>query len=653
MATESPANEFGRVSRVKGKLFEMLTFGASVTGILALAALLIYVSVDAFNLEAASPEWLLVYFCTLVIPYIGFCLYETQRTVKRLTGVVLAGGLVVTAAAFTAVEALIRPIPRLNWQLTYLFAVVLPITGYVSIAGSSTKTGAVGFGLLGRLAGGGALGLWIFVLFAVFDIQMWLLIYTMGIVPGVVAAAVFRRWELIPRVLGLAHRLSEPARTVLAVPRGLIAGLAPSDVLTAPGRVSRWILTRPHLAGRYASEILTTPAILRKLLVGLTGIGGISLAYTVRGSVPVYPTELLVLIWSLVLPATVLVTLMTARRHNRRRGLLTGAVVFALAVGGGYGLSVVALSTRASVLLMLGVALPTIPYLYCVVPSGSGRAGLALPVLLIGGILIGAVIIDALGISGPSAWLDLSYLRGAPTTQTTQARSAGLFPPIVGSVLIITLVAILSFILGVGTAVFLEEYTKDTGYVGAVSRLIQVNIANLAAVPSVVYGLLGLAVFVNLFGFGFGTAVSASLTLSLLILPITVISAQEAIRSVPDELRDASLAMGGTRWQTTKNVVLPEAMPGILTGIILALGRAIGETAPLIMIGMANIAFSAPTDIFSRLSAMPMMIYQWASNPSAEFRFGVVAAGVLTLLAVLLTMNATAIIIRNKYERGV
>jgi phosphate transport system permease protein len=210
---------------------------------------------------------------------------------------------------------------------------------------------------------------------------------------------------------------------------------------------------------------------------------------------------------------------------------------------------------------------------------------------------------------------------------------------------------VLSFVLGVGAAVFLEEYAADTGLVGRLTRLIQINIANLAAVPSVVYGLLGLGLFANLLGFGFGTAVTIALTLSLLILPITVISAQEAVRSVPDELRQGSYAMGATRWQTIKNVVLPEAMPGMLTGTILALGRAIGETAPLIMVGAATTVFSAPNSILSRFSAMPMQIYAWANYPQAEFRYGVVAAGVVTLLIVLLAMNGTAIIIRNRMER--
>jgi phosphate transport system permease protein len=209
-------------------------------------------------------------------------------------------------------------------------------------------------------------------------------------------------------------------------------------------------------------------------------------------------------------------------------------------------------------------------------------------------------------------------------------------------------VAAFAFPVGVGAAVYLEEYAPDN----RVTRVIDVNISNLAGVPSVVYGLLGLGLFVNLLGLGFGTVVVASITLSLLILPIVVISAQEAIRSVPDDMRQASYGMGATRWQTTKNVVLPEAMPGILTGTILSLGRAIGETAPLIMIGAPTTNFSPPTALFDRVSAMPMQIYAWSSSAKPEFQYGVMAAGVVVLLVVLIGMNATAILIRNRYERS-
>jgi phosphate transport system permease protein len=299
-------------------------------------------------------------------------------------------------------------------------------------------------------------------------------------------------------------------------------------------------------------------------------------------------------------------------------------------------------------LVFAATVAPTATYLHDVFESEKGRIGVLFPLLVGGGALLGAAIVGTLGIPGPDPWLDPGYVTSAPSRN---AVDAGLYPAIVGSVIIIAMVAVLSFVLGVGAAVFLEEYTADSGIVGSITRVIQINIANLAAVPSVVYGLLGLGLFANLLGFGFGTAVTAALTLSLLILPITVISAQEAVRAVPDEFRQGSYAMGATRWQTTKKVVLPEAMPGILTGTILALGRAIGETAPLIMIGAATTVFSAPNDVWSRFSAMPMQIFAWSDFPQAEFRYGVVAAGVVTLLVVLLGMNATAIIVRNRMER--
>ena len=587
MATSSQT--FERVSRFKGRVFEALTFGASVTGILALAALLIYVSIDAFDLAAASPEWLLTYFGTLVVPYIGFCLYgANDREVTRLTLVVLGGGLVVNAVGFTFIESFLRDIPRLNWQLSYLFTVVFPVTGYATVAGSQGRVGAVGLGVLTRILGGAAFALWIFVLFVVLDSRLWYLVYTVGVLPGSLLT-VYGRWRS----------------------RSLVVKLG-----------------------------------------GAVGVAGIVGAYFARPIIAVYPTTVFIYIWTLVVPLTAFVTFRTARQWDLTSGALVGGAILLVSVGGTVVLGGGTLTGGANLLVLFGIALPTVTYVHGTLRKRDGVEGLLLPVLLVGGVFLGAYLVRSFGVPAPNPWLDLSYVQGTPTTQALRARSAGFFPPIVGSVIIISIVAVLSFVLGVGTAVFLEEYTSNTGFVGALARLLQVNIANLAAVPSVVYGLLGLGLFVQTLGLGLGTAVSASLTLSLLILPITVISAQEAIRSVPDDLRDGSLAMGATRWQTTKNIVLPEAMPGILTGVILALGRAIGETAPLIMIGMAAISFSPPNSIWSQFGAMPMMIYQWANNVNADFRFGVVAAGVLTLLFILLAMNATAIIIRNKYERG-
>ena len=217
---------------------------------------------------------------------------------------------------------------------------------------------------------------------------------------------------------------------------------------------------------------------------------------------------------------------------------------------------------------------------------------------------------------------------------------------------VIVLVAAFTIVFGVGAAVYLEEYARSIGYVGKLTRFIQVNISNLAGVPSVVYGLLGLSLFVKLIGMGHGTVIVAAMTLSLLILPIVIISAQEAIRSVPDDLRQAAYGMGATRWQVIRTVVLPESLPGILTGTILALGRAIGETAPLVLIGIASFVTWAPEGAFSRTTAMPMLIFNWAFYPDEAFRHGVVPAAVIALLAVLLAMNSVAIFVRNRYERS-
>ncbi|WP_254769387.1 phosphate ABC transporter permease PstA [Salinilacihabitans rarus] len=254
-------------------------------------------------------------------------------------------------------------------------------------------------------------------------------------------------------------------------------------------------------------------------------------------------------------------------------------------------------------------------------------------------VLLANVAVDAVG------WLTWDFLTRQPSLR--DPHEAGFYPALLGSIALMLLIALVTFPLGVGAAIYLEEYASD----GPLTRFIQINIANLAGVPSVVYGLLGLGLFVSLLDLGFGTLIVAGFTVSLLILPIVIISAQEAIRAVPDSLRQASYGMGATKWQTIRNVVLPRAMPGILTGTILALGRAIGETAPLIMIGAPTVVFGAPNSLFSKISAMPLQIYTWADQPQLEFQYGVVAAGVVTLLVVLLSINSVAILIRNRYQR--
>ena len=273
----------------------------------------------------------------------------------------------------------------------------------------------------------------------------------------------------------------------------------------------------------------------------------------------------------------------------------------------------------------------------------AARLGLLAPVVIVGGILVGTMTIDLLGIAGPNLWLRWEYLQQGPSRTP---ENAGLYPPNIGSIFMIVVMIVAVFPIGVGAAIYLEEYAPEN----RLTQLVQVNHANLAGVPSVVYGLLGLAVIAPRFGFGLGTVLTAGMTVGLLVSPIVIISSQEALRSVPGSVRQASYGMGASRWQTTREVVLPEAFPGILTGTILALGRAVSETAPLLMIGAATSVSSPPNSLFSTVTAMPLQIFSWRSHFDPDFRYGVVAAGVIVLLVVLLGMNAAAIILRNRYE---
>jgi len=223
---------------------------------------------------------------------------------------------------------------------------------------------------------------------------------------------------------------------------------------------------------------------------------------------------------------------------------------------------------------------------------------------------------------------------------------AGLWVAIMGSTWLLVLTASIAVPTGVAAAIFLEEYAPNTWWVG----LIRTNIANLAGVPSVVYGMLGLGVFANFLALG-PSVLSAALTLSLVILPVIIIASQEALRAVPGSLRNASYALGATRWQTIWHQVLPSAVPGIMTGVILALSRAIGEAAPLITIGVAGLNFSAPDGLMDRYAALPVQIYLWATDADAAFREKA-AGGIIVLLVLLLCMNAIAIFIRYRYSQA-
>lgn len=222
---------------------------------------------------------------------------------------------------------------------------------------------------------------------------------------------------------------------------------------------------------------------------------------------------------------------------------------------------------------------------------------------------------------------------------------AGILVGLLGSLWTLGFTALFSFPLGIATAIWLEEYAPS----GWLSRTIQMNIANLAAVPSVVYGILGLALFVHWLSLG-RSILAGSLTLTLLILPVIIISAQEAIRAVPSSIRLASFALGATRWQTVSRQVLPAAIPGILTGTILALSRAIGETAPLILIGAAAYVPFVPASPMDEFTVLPIQIFNWISRPQPAFH-EIAAGGIIVLLVVLLSFNLVAILLRNHYSK--
>ena len=239
-------------------------------------------------------------------------------------------------------------------------------------------------------------------------------------------------------------------------------------------------------------------------------------------------------------------------------------------------------------------------------------------------------------------WLDLQFLTEFPSRFPAQA---GIKSALWGTVWLITLTAGISIPVGVAAAIYLEEFSPKN----RLSQLIEVNIGNLAGVPSIVYGILGLVLFVRFLALG-RSVLAGSLTMTLLILPVIIIAAREALRAVPDSIRHAAFALGATRWQAVRAQVLPVALPGILTGVILALSRAIGETAPLVMIGALTYVAFVPEGPMDAFTALPIQIFNWASRPQENFH-QLAAAGIIVLLATLLLMNATAVWIRQRAER--
>ncbi len=283
--------------------------------------------------------------------------------------------------------------------------------------------------------------------------------------------------------------------------------------------------------------------------------------------------------------------------------------------------------------------------------DGGDRLGLVLQVALLLSllislgvlvVLIGDIVVRSLPVF---AERPIDFLGSALSSRPARA---GILQGILGSVLLMGFVAALALPLGIGAAVYLEEYARDT----PAARLIRTNIRNLAGVPAIVYGLLGLAVFVSSLGLG-RTLVAGGLTLAVLVLPVVVITTSEALRAVPATIREAAFGVGATRWETIRSHVLPYAAPGILTGTILSLARAFGETAPLLMVGAIAGTFTS-TAIGDMLTgsytALPTIVYSWSGQPQDEFR-ALTAAAIVVLMVVILLVNASAILLRNRYDR--
>jgi phosphate transport system permease protein len=265
--------------------------------------------------------------------------------------------------------------------------------------------------------------------------------------------------------------------------------------------------------------------------------------------------------------------------------------------------------------------------------------------VLLGASLIGVGVLFYLGYETVErGWsrLSIDFLTNYPSRF---AARAGLRSSILGSAWVLGATVAMAFPVAIGTAIWLEEFAPKNW----VLSIVKLNLANLAGVPSIIYGILGLAIFARYFGLG-PSIITGALTLSLMIIPMTVIAAQEAIRQVPSSMRDASLALGATRWQTVRHHVLPEAMPGIMTGVILAVSRAAGETAALIMIGAFTFIAFDNQSLFDDFTTVPIQIYNWTIRPQDEFKENAAAAIIVLMIAVL-SLNLLAAIIRERFRR--
>ncbi|MEF8814895.1 MAG: phosphate ABC transporter permease PstA [Halovenus sp.] len=619
MATDSESAETlqrgGRFQydEIKGKAFEAILVAATLVGLVALVVLFAFIFFDAIGPLSTSLEWYLLFFGTLVAPVSAFTLYGRRRPAVRRANArasaAVFGGLALSLSAFIVLKAL-SPYGPLVYLVT---AGGLPLS--IAVYGQYTEHSS----FIGpAMVLGTVLGIvWTFgsevLIFPLVDVTFALGNESLGGVP----------------VLG-----SVP----IPVSRGILVTAVTVGVPTIA--VANSVLRRrTSLAG-----VLAVLAVLALSAAGTAGLDRV-----LRPYLEVLP------IWAAYagvvgLPVTGILSFLVTRQRGLRSGLLAAVA----AVGGTLAVAAAALAVSANppllVVLFLGMGVPT-AYVVgdAVVTDRDGRVGVAGPFIIVGGILLGAYLEGLLPVTGPDTWVTPTILLNSWNGITPT--EAGAYPSIVGSIMIVSFMALMAFPVGVGAAIYLEEYAPETGWKGRLTNLVELNIANLAGVPSVVYGLLGLALFNNVLDFAPGLVFSAAATLGLLILPIVIVSAQEAVRAVPDSLREASYGMGASRWQTVRSVVLPEAVPGILTGTILALGRAIGETAPLIILAVPTTTFTTPSGLFSSGAALPLKIFSSSANAIPAYRKGVVAALAIVLLVLMLTMNAVAIVIRNRYQR--
>ena len=277
---------------------------------------------------------------------------------------------------------------------------------------------------------------------------------------------------------------------------------------------------------------------------------------------------------------------------------------------------------------------------------GLDRAftGLVTVAALVGIVVLVVLVVDV--IRDGSTMLSPGFLTSFPSQIFPE--NGGVYPALIGSVWLLGLTALISVPLGLGAAVYLEEYATDT----RINRMIEINISNLAGVPSVIYGLLGLGIFVQLLApvTGGTSVIAGALTLSLLILPVIIVATREALRAIPGSIREGGFALGATRWEVIRSHLLPMALPGALTGIILALSRAIGEAAPILVVGVSLYQTYATTGPFDGYMALPTQIYDWISRPQQLFQDSA-AAGIIVIMAVLLLANSVAIVSRNRFEK--